>query len=438
MHGAVAMFKVEWPFWPKRRSGASHSRPAIGTPLIRYVAVFESTMQVLFRRFLAVGLAVLLQAERSSCKLHSQLMQLQVLRSRATTSNETSSSAPKQHDGDRDKIVFIKLHKVGSSTLSSILHRYCDVHGKNCFVEPNYVHPGITVTESELGSIVTTFHSGTLPALDIWPNHVIMNTTMLDMLIPGNFKIALFRTPLTRTMSAFRHVNDTKWVDSMMASLMNNVYTNCSGVPSGMHLSDVMLLMSEQVSPEQVQELDLVMLTEQYDLSLMMLRRKLGWSMFDMVYRRQRADHALEVVAATAAFEEYLSQPVSALNEATRLYLQNCIGGNESTVYHFANRTFFAQWEKLSAQEQQEVKKDVSRFSAAQSLIVQCCHNNPADSYCVGLLEGDDPWTRRYLEQNRSYATLRLNGASVPTGTALGSSCKSLVKAALSSSAAKA
>eukprot|EP00971_Amphidinium_carterae_P328809 6460886-Amphidinium_carterae.1 len=170
-----------------------------------------------------------------------------------------------------------------------------------------------------------------------------------------------------------------------MASLMNNVYTNCSGAPlrSYTYLPDVMTLMSDQLSPEQVQELDFVMLTEQYDLSLMMLRRKLGWSMFDMVYRRQRADHTPEIVTATAAFEEYLSQPVSTLNEATQLYLQNCVGGNEFALYQSANRTFYAQWEALSATEQQEVRSDESRFSAAQDTLLQCCRNSPSDSYCV-------------------------------------------------------
>jgi len=399
-------------------------------------------MRALLRQLLALALPVFLQAEPSSCELSSQveLMQTRVVYSRATTSNATSSSfLQKQADGVIDKIVFIRLHKVGSSTLTSVLHRYCEFHGKNCYVEPTY-HAGKLVTESELQSIVATFQSRPLPALDIFPNHAIMNTTLLEALIPGNFKVALFRTPLSRTMSAFRHFNNSKWVNSMMASLMNNVYTNCSGAPlrSYTYLPDVMTLMSDQLSPEQVQELDFVMLTEQYDLSLMMLRRKLGWSMFDMVYRRQRADHTPEIVTATAAFEEYLSQPVSTLNEATQLYLQNCIGANESALYQSANSTFYAQWEALSATEQQEVRSDESRFSAAQDTLLQCCRNSPSDSYCVGLLETDLPWTRRYLEHNRSYATFRPNSPSVPSSVTLESPCMLLVKATLSSSAAKA
>mmetsp|Transcript_47709 Transcript_47709/g.111276 ORF Transcript_47709/g.111276 Transcript_47709/m.111276 type:complete len:224 (+) Transcript_47709:2-673(+) len=223
----------------------------------------------------------------------------------------------------------------------------------------------------------------------------------------------------------------------MMASLMNNLYTNCSGAPLG-SFDDAMMLMSDQVSPEQVDDLDFVMLTEEYDLSLMMLRRKLGWSMVDMLYRRQRDNHEAELVSASEAFEEYLSQPLHALNEATQLYLQNCIGGDESRVYQLASRAFHAQWEALSATEQQEVRSDESRFSAAQDTLLQCCRNSPSDSYCVGLLETDLPWTRRYLEHNRSYATFRPNSPSVPSSVTLESPCMLLVKATLSSSAAKA
>eukprot|EP00971_Amphidinium_carterae_P044173 869152-Amphidinium_carterae.1 len=182
-------------------------------------------MRALLRQLLALALPVFLQAEPSSCELSSQveLMQTRVVYSRATTSNATSSSfVQKQTDGVIDKVVFVRLHKVGSSTLASIFHRYCEFHGKNCYVAPNYMNPGKLVTESELESIVATFQSRPLPALDIFPNHAIMNTTLLEALIPGNFKVALFRTPLSRTMSAFRHFNNSKWVNSMMASLMNN------------------------------------------------------------------------------------------------------------------------------------------------------------------------------------------------------------------------
>eukprot|EP00971_Amphidinium_carterae_P150672 2987123-Amphidinium_carterae.1 len=82
--------------------------------------------------------------------------------------------------------------------------------------------------------------------------------------------------------------------------------------------------MAKQIKPEQVGELDLVMLTEKYDLSLMMLRRALRWSLFDMMYRRMKSEHADDLMKATATFVDYLSQPVGELNTATRDYLEAC------------------------------------------------------------------------------------------------------------------
>eukprot|EP00971_Amphidinium_carterae_P345479 6486463-Amphidinium_carterae.1 len=78
----------------------------------------------------------------------------------------------------------------------------------------------------------------------------------------------------------------------------------------------------------------------------------------------------------------------------------------------------------LSAEEQQEVKNDEAWFSAARQLLEQCCASNPTDSYCVGLLEDNVEWNRRYQEQNRSYATLQLNRANIAAnGLGASASC---------------
>eukprot|EP00971_Amphidinium_carterae_P213152 4230458-Amphidinium_carterae.1 len=130
-----------------------------------------------------------------------------------------------------------------------------------------------------------------------------MRTEMLNTLIPGNFKIGLFRTPLPRMMSAFRHHYPTERVKDTMEALKRDQHIDDCGGRSGR-------LMSSQISPNQVEELDFVMLTEYYDWSLMMLRQKLGWSMFDMMYRSLKDEHPADMVAVSAAFEEYLSQPL--------------------------------------------------------------------------------------------------------------------------------
>eukprot|EP00971_Amphidinium_carterae_P065099 1290259-Amphidinium_carterae.1 len=128
-----------------------------------------------------------------------------------------------------------------------------------------------------------------------------METGMFEALIPGNFMISLFRDPFDRIMSSFRH-GDAATVLATMESLKQNFKSSNCGAAS--------YAMAKQLTPEQVEDLDLVMLTEEYDFSLMLLRRALGWSMFDMLYRRLKENREDDLVNATTSFAEYLSKPL--------------------------------------------------------------------------------------------------------------------------------
>ena len=58
-----------------------------------------------------------------------------------------------------------------------------------------------TVTHDGLRSLASE-HAG---KFDIWAHHVVLDTEVLDTLVPGNVKIALFRNPSDRVLSSFRH-----------------------------------------------------------------------------------------------------------------------------------------------------------------------------------------------------------------------------------------
>mmetsp|Transcript_68110 Transcript_68110/g.127193 ORF Transcript_68110/g.127193 Transcript_68110/m.127193 type:complete len:389 (+) Transcript_68110:57-1223(+) len=353
------------------------------------------------------------------------LVQLQVDRARTANigGNATSSISNETSNLDViDKVVFIKLHSVGSSTMTSILHHYCENHQKNCFVYPIEIAPGSTVDSGTLGSIVSAFSSADKRPLDIWPNHVVMDTPMFNSLIPGNFMISLFRDPLDRIMSSFRH-GETATVLETMQSLQQNIMTT--------HCGAAAYPMAKQITPEQVSKLDLVMLTEEYDLSLMLLRKALGWSLFDMMYRRMKDDHDDDLVASTVNFGEYLSQPYGDLNPATLEYLAQCMGADETTVYLYAKARFQQQWEDLSAAEQQQVLEDQSKFQAARASLEDCCESSANDSYCVALSEDNVEWNHRYQGEGYTYTTMQLNGQTPAAAITQESSCMTLVKSAL-------
>mmetsp|Transcript_33390 Transcript_33390/g.61255 ORF Transcript_33390/g.61255 Transcript_33390/m.61255 type:complete len:392 (-) Transcript_33390:43-1218(-) len=328
-----------------------------------------------------------------------------------------------------NKIVFIKLHNVGSSTMTGILHRHCEFYRKRCFVSPYVVEPGWldikTFSKEDLRQMLPVFQSAEVPALDIFPNHEVMATEELDALIPGNFKIAFFRSPFDRHMSGMRHRSDhfgASFILDIMENLQKNIKVDTCSFPQ----------MSRQIQPDQVEALDYVMLTEEYDTSLMMLRMALGWSMFDMLYRKEfNGEHSAAVLNASDVFEEYLHQPAESLNEATRAYLELCAGQMEVLLYQRAATKFQNQWNLFTAEEQQQIHEDTATFVAAREELEACCETHPDDTYCLGMLEDNQDWTRRYQSQGYTYVSIRLNGDTVETPVTQESACMSAARVAL-------
>jgi len=373
-------------------------------------------------------LAVALPAVLAKRDASHALVQLQLARgtTSATYANETPSSveAGTSLSGETviDKIVFIKLHSVGSSTMTSILHHYCELHHKNCFVYPRNVRVGLTLDPHVLGQIVSEFTSGHMPALDIWPNHAVMDPSLFDALIPGNFKTSFFRLPLDRLVSSFRHGAGAGSVLKVMERLKQNFGVKTCGPAS--------MSMAKQITAQQVDELDLVMLTEQYDLSLMMLRRALGWSMFDMMYRRMKRHIADKLVEATFSLAEYLSKPSSELNTATRRYLEACVGPDDTAVYLHASNKFQQQWENLGPEGQRTILDELAKFQSARNVLVECCESKPLDSYCEALGEDNAAWNHRYQKLGLAYTSMQPNRPAQAAIT-YGSPCKTLVQSLL-------
>mmetsp|Transcript_48600 Transcript_48600/g.89547 ORF Transcript_48600/g.89547 Transcript_48600/m.89547 type:complete len:388 (+) Transcript_48600:77-1240(+) len=329
-----------------------------------------------------------------------------------------------------DKIVFLKLHNVGSSTMTGILHRYCEFHSKTCYVLPGRLVPGLgirrpTLSKEDIRGQLPVFKSPNVPPLDIFAEHQVMEPTLLDDLVPGNFKISFFRDPLDRHMSGLRHFadyNKTSGIfEELTQSLQQNIEVHDCSFP----------VMSTQIMPDQVDELDYVMLQEEYDTSLMMLRRTLGWPMFDMMYRSIKSEHTEAVLNASDTFLAYISQPAESLNEATNSYLQHCAGQTEQALYSAAKAKFQHQWESFTAEEQQQIQEDTATFLAAKASLEACCEAHPADTYCVGAVEDSIEWMERYQSQGYFYTSRRMNGETVETPITQESTCMSVVKAAL-------
>mmetsp|Transcript_2554 Transcript_2554/g.5625 ORF Transcript_2554/g.5625 Transcript_2554/m.5625 type:complete len:98 (-) Transcript_2554:666-959(-) len=95
-----------------------------------------------------------------------------------------------------DKNVFIKTHGTGSSTLTGVLHWFCENHAKRCYISPEDYSTHLNRHEGNLIPCMTYGSQSLAPivanqagSLDIWANHVRLLPDMLNTLIPGNFKI---------------------------------------------------------------------------------------------------------------------------------------------------------------------------------------------------------------------------------------------------------
>jgi len=281
-------------------------------------------------------------------------------------------------------LTYISLRSTGSSILTSILQRFCDAHGRTCGILSADSPTPMNSSSMDLGHVeefaATAKHAA---SSDVFPAKVVLAPAMTTPVTPDSFKIAMFQQPYDRLMSSYRSSNASAAV-SLLGMLKNGTETfDCGTVGAPM---------SELLNETQVRELDFVLLSEEYDRSLMMLRRRLGWSMLDMMYYRvPQPEPDEDLQEALEAMDTHFHKRLGNLNSATINFLRYCAGGNETRVYARANERFWQQWQNLTVEQRHDVETDLVQFQAARQQLQQCCSEHSADAYCQQLLE--DPET---------------------------------------------
>jgi len=359
------------------------------------------------------------QSDQGAVANEAALVQLPFKRQHSLDVSEVS-----EDDAMIEKIVYIKTFKTGSSTLTSILHWFCENHDRRCFIRPEYLpEMGVgsgPLLRPQLKKIVAE-QAGTL---DVWAEHARLETDLFDELIPGNFKISLFREPFSRLMSTFRHCEGECILDMaldhvqrVLDALQNDtVPTNCC---------PQRFKMSFQVPIEKFHELDFILLTDEYDLGLMMLKRVLGWSVRDMLYRRMKSEHDDSLVQAVDQLQSFLQNTSTpAIDE----FLSECSGGDEIAVYDLARTAFDHQWNSFSAQEQKEINADLEMFQAALAALEECCDRHIDDVLCHHMAIDSVQWTLMARESVDDDGIVRFVGGA-------GSVCMSVIDAQLSHNA---
>ncbi|XP_006813692.1 galactosylceramide sulfotransferase-like [Saccoglossus kowalevskii] len=196
------------------------------------------------------------------------------------------------------KVIFIKTHKTGSSTIASILQRY--VYTKNLtmalpkashFFSLKYLFKQYMVTKKSNNR-----------TYDMLTNHARYNRPELEAVIPNATYITILRYPVAQFESAFGYFQWDKLIPKSFSDPIGEFFRNFDkyvvntnsmrGNTRNGQLFDLGLSPQETLDAKKVSEkinalhseFDLVLVTEYFDESLILLRDKLCWSLDDILY----------------------------------------------------------------------------------------------------------------------------------------------------------
>ena len=202
-------------------------------------------------------------------------------------------------------LVFLKVHKTGSSTLLNIVYRYGFDH-KLIFALPkssNYFnHVSNEFNASRIVPIPNSFH------FDILCNHAIYNRKTLRPLFPNDtFYFSILRQPFMQFVSASRYYGLIGMKELQVAKpyqkfLLNrknfsfplgyNFYDNRMSYDLGL---EAKYFHDTQKIQEFIEMLDkdfkLMLIAEYFDESLVLLRRYLCWTMKDILYFKMNVNN---------------------------------------------------------------------------------------------------------------------------------------------------
>lgn len=199
-------------------------------------------------------------------------------------------------------LAFLKVHKAASGTATSIFFRFGMTRGLT-FVLPkwlNIVSSTDTLTEKQI-------HPRLNKSFDIMTSHVIYNRTAFEKFLhKDSVYIGIIREPYLQFKSSMnymapKYVYNISNVDPIQQYLKNPLKYEINKSPRFSWINNrqaaefgtpdhVIISRNKTAMNEYVQKLEkdfhLVIISEYFDESIVLLRRMLNWSLRDILYRR--------------------------------------------------------------------------------------------------------------------------------------------------------
>ncbi|XP_050413959.2 galactosylceramide sulfotransferase isoform X2 [Patella vulgata] len=344
----------------------------------------------IFLLFVLVVIIIKVQMSITMIKL-SPGTRFELRHSHAIISNHLTTPFPAN---ELRHVAFLKVHKASSSTVLNIIYRFGFQRGVT-FVLPrkgNYLGGDSSSIEKRLilpPSVNKTY--------DMLCNHVIFNKTIFGHYMPRDtVYIATIREPFERYRSAYhygrtviplaylmRGPNGTDSFEKFIAnqeiyeptnpyySHTNNRMAIDFGFPTKYFKNLTKML-------EYVQDLDLtldlVMITERFDESMILLRRMLNWSFKDILYIKLNAlkNKRKDNINSTLADK---------VKKFTKL---------DYILYDY----FYEKFDKRVKQQSSDFNEEVSVFKSIRGRVTQFCLN--ATSNGTYLWVADAKWSETF------------------------------------------
>ena len=259
--------------------------------------------------------------------------------------HDASSCQPISH------IYYLKTHKTGSSTIGTMLLKYGIIRNRTIVLDPDLArrHWPAPLELNEVSSLVNK------DSAKIFASHIRFNKGAMNTIFPKPKAkyITILRHPESQFKSAWLYYNFTKLTGVSSAEGSLNTFLRSPGALeeirrrlsqtnryarynhiSNSNLFDMgleqenlqnMALVKRYVGKME-EEFDLVMITDYFDESLILLKRLLCWKFEDIVYVK------LRVSEKKLEFQEEVKKNILTWNHA------------DATLFHHFNKTF---WRKV-------------------------------------------------------------------------------------------
>ncbi|EDQ89007.1 uncharacterized protein MONBRDRAFT_25794 [Monosiga brevicollis MX1] len=237
------------------------------------------------------------------------------------------------------QVVYIKTHKTGSSTLTNIFHRVAYRNKARPVLPINNLYLGYPDTATLMSSYVKLRPFKGRDVYDMLVSaHAVYNRPKMELLVPQATYVTILRNPVTHFMSSWKywHIQDHIMRDLHVNVTMSQFLAQPMDYLPRMNLLDRALThnsmsfdlgISSEPSQDQVfnlmqdlqQRFGLVLITEYFDESLVLMRRMLCWDRRDIVYMSLKVSKTSK--RGSYAVDPKLQEQITQLNWAdVKLY----------------------------------------------------------------------------------------------------------------------